>query len=501
MYRNYSRLIITSVIVVSLFTFLSVAWPNMVLAQESGSATSSGYLEGVMDLVQENYRDDVSDRQLLEGALKGIFGGLDEYSLFFTPDEAADFLSDMQGEYYGIGVAITKAGEYVLVTKVFPASPAEAAGIVPGDRIVTVDGENIIGASTDKASSLIRGEAGTPVALEIIRNGQPGMTKVEAVRGPVRVNPVSYEIKNGIGYIKIDVFNANTGEFLRPVMEDMEKKYIRKIILDLRGNPGGEVDEVVTAGRYFVPRGLITRLDFKSEKEEDREYYSDLKEVRYELVVLVNGMSASASEILAGAVQDTGAGVLVGTRTFGKSRVQNVIPLLSPEAFKKYKQRLGVEIVDGFELISRYRVTPADDEIIGWVKLTTGEYYTPSGRAIDGVGLTPDIIVDDPALLNGISVHNVSQLTLKLKPSLYSEGMDVFNAEKILLMLDYDIDDPDMKLDEKTFRAVKAFQKNMGLYPYGVLDFTTQRALNRELDRLIQGTDKQYAKAVELLGT
>jgi len=499
MYRNFCRPLSTVISVISVITLLCLMGPNFVSAQENSSAGSFEYLDSVMDFVQENYRDDVSDRQLLEGTLKGMFAGLDDYSVFFTPDEASDFLSDMQGEYFGIGVMISKAGEYVVVTQVFPESPAEAAGIVSGDRIVAVDGENIIGTAIDNASVLIKGEAGTTVTLDIIRGGQQGVIKVEAVRGPIRVNPVSYEINNEIGYIKIDVFNANTGEFLAPVMEDMEDKKIRKIILDLRGNPGGEVNEVVAAGRYFVPKGLITRLDFKSAEENDREYYSDLEEVRYQLVVLVNGMSASASEILAGAVQDTGAGVLVGTRTFGKSRVQNIIPLLTPEAFEKYQKRLGVEVVDGFELISRYKVTPADDEIIGWVKLTTGEYFTPAGRTIDGVGLTPDVVVEDPAPVNGISVYNVSRLALVSKPVLHTEAIDVFNAEKILQMLGYDIDAPDMKFDEKTAGAVNIFQKDMGLYPYGVLDFSTQNALNGELDRLITETDKQYAKAVELL--
>jgi len=499
MYRNFCRPFSTVISVITLITLLCLLGPNYVSAQENSSTGSFEYLDSMMDFVQDNYRDDVSDRQLLEGALKGMFAGLDDYSVFFTPDEASDFISDMQGEYFGIGVMISKAGEYVVVTKVFPASPAETAGIVPGDRIVAVDGENIIDTAIDNASALIKGEAGTTVTLDIIRGGQQGVIRVEAVRGPIRVNPVSYEINNEIGYIKIDVFNANTGEFLAPVMEDMEDKQIRKIILDLRGNPGGEVDEVVAAGRYFVPKGLITKLDFKSEETEDREYYSDQEEVRYQLVVLVNGMSASASEILAGAVQDTGAGVLVGTRTFGKSRVQNVIPLLTPEASEKYQKRLGVKIVDGFELISRYKVTPADDEIVGWVKLTTGEYFTPAGRTIDGVGLIPDVVVEDPVLLNGISVYNVSPLSLTAKPAVHTESIDVINAEKILKMLDYEIAEPDMKFDEKTLRAVNKFQKDMGLFPYGVLDFTTQNALNRELKRLIKETDKQYAKAVELL--
>ncbi|WP_418790089.1 S41 family peptidase [Phosphitispora sp. TUW77] len=499
MYRKLFRQFTTVSIVICvsiIFCFIGI---NIVLAQENSSNSFSEYLDSVMDLVRENYWDDTSDRQLVEGALKGIFNGLDDYSVFYTPDEAGEVFSDIQGEYFGIGVVISKVGEYVIITKVLTPSPAAAAGIITGDRIVAVDGQNINGIPLHKISALIKGDAETKVVLNIMRNGQQGIMKIEAVRGPVKVNPISYEIINEIGYIKIDVFNSNTDEFLRPVMEDMENKQIKKIILDLRDNPGGEVDEVVAVGKYFVPKGLITRLDFKSEETEDKEYYSDQEKVKYKLIVLVNGMSASASEILAGAIQDTGAGVLVGTKTYGKSRVQNIIPLLSPEAFEKYKRRLKVEVIDGFELISRYNVMPSEEEIIGWVKLTTGEYYTPDGRAIDGIGLTPDIVVEDLVPLNGISVYSVSPLAQKTKPSLDTEGFDVFNAEQILQMLNYDIEGPDMKFDEKTFRAVSTFQKDKGLYSYGVLDFTTQNALNRELERLILETDKQYAKALELL--
>jgi len=159
-------------------------------------------------------------------------------------------------------------------------------------------------------------------------------------------------------------------------LKQMDKNNIKKIILDLRDNPGGDVGQAVSIARKFVKKGLITKLDFKSESQKDEEYYSYLEELKYKLVVLVNENSASASEILAGAIQDTGSGILVGTTTFGKGKVQNLYPILTPEAVEKYRKTF----VNGYDLLEKHGIYPSDEEIIGWVKITTGEYYTPGGK-------------------------------------------------------------------------------------------------------------------------
>ena len=146
-------------------------------------------------------------------------------------------------------------------------------------------------------------------------------------------------------------------------------------------------------------------------------------------------MSASASEIVAGAVQDTEAGLLVGTKTFGKAKVQNMVPILSPEAYKKYSEQTGLKIVDGHELIKKQNVNPSKDEIIGWAKITTGMYLTPKGNMIDGEGITPDIIIDDPQFVKDININSIQKLTYTWKPDLNDEGIDIYNAEKILKIL------------------------------------------------------------------
>jgi carboxyl-terminal processing protease len=457
------------------------------------------YLKSIMDMIKEKYAGEVDYRQLLEGALRGMFSTMDPYTSYFNQSQAEIFFGDVEGTYEGIGIMIEKSGDYIIISKVFPGSSAEKAGLLQGDRIITIDGNDITGFTTEETASLIKGKVGTRVELGIFRNRNPEIINIEVERMQIRINPVTYEMKGGIGYIKLELFNSNSSEFITSALKEMDVKGIRKIILDLRDNPGGLVDQCIDVARKFVPKGLITRLTFKSEDIPNQEYYSSLTELKYDLVILVNGMSSSASEILAGAVQDTGSGILVGSKTFGKAKVQNMLPILSPEAYAKYSEQVGSKVVNAYDLIGKYGVNPLNSEIIGWSKITTGVYLTPKGKMIDGTGIVPDIEIKDPEPVNGIYINNIQKLTRTWKPGLGDEGADINNAEKILKVLGYDVDNPDNVLDEKTFGEVWRFRTDKGLYPGGVLDFTTQQALNDELDRIILTHDKQYAKAVEIL--
>lgn len=206
----------------------------------------------------------------------------------------------MEGTYEGIGVMIERSGDYIIISKVFPGSSAEKAGLLQGDRIVMVDENDITGFTTEETANLIKGKVGTKVVLGIFRNRNPEIMNIEVERMQIRVNPVTYEIKDGIGYIKLELFNSNSNEYITSALKEMDVKGIKKIILDLRDNPGGLVDQCIDIARKFVPKGLITKLVFKSEDMPDQEYYSFLTELKYDLVILVNGMSSSASEILAG---------------------------------------------------------------------------------------------------------------------------------------------------------------------------------------------------------
>jgi carboxyl-terminal processing protease len=202
---------------------------------------------------------------------------------------------------------------------------------------------------------------------------------------------------------------------------------------------------------------LITKLDYKSDKYKDIDYYSTLKQSKYKIAVLVNGMSASASEIVSGAVQDTGAGVLIGTKTFGKAKFQSLIPILTKEAYEKYSEILGRGIVDVYEL-NNYNIFPDEEQINGYAKMTLGVYYTPKGRMIDEVGLTPDIPVADPQPVAGISVASIQRLTKSVDLRLNNQGSDIYNAKKILKVMGYEITTIDSNFDKALETALKKYQ-------------------------------------------
>ncbi|MDQ2084967.1 S41 family peptidase [Herbivorax sp. ANBcel31] len=453
------------------------------------------YLESVIEMIEDNYSGDIYREELLEGALKGMFDTMDDYTTYYTKEEADDYLNDMDGSYKGIGIMFSRVSRGIIVLKVFESSPAESSGIKEGDIIKEVDGVDISDKSDEQVATMIRGEEGTTVSLEIMRKDDTRLIEVE--RREIKIEPGEYKIENYIGYIKLEVFNANTEGFINEALEEMDNNNIDKIILDLRNNPGGEVGQAIAVAKKFVPAGLITRLEFESESMYDQVYNSRLINLKYDVVVLVNEMSASASEILAGAIQDKGAGMLIGTKTFGKAKVQSIFPIITPEAHEKYKKEFGESFINGYDLLVEHKVHPLDDEIIGWTKMTTGRYYTPKGRMIDGKGLEPDMFVDN--IIKGVDVRNISQLNKIDKPDLGEESIDVYNAKKILTISGYEVGNMDMTMDKTTFNSIAEFQKDEGLYPYGVLDFSTQEALNEKFHRILPEPDIQYYKAVEIL--
>jgi carboxyl-terminal processing protease len=493
--KSTLRSLATMVFVV--FAIVVLVFPGSAYASDD---TSLEYLKTVIEMVMERYRGEITEEQLIEGALKGIFDTMDVYTTYYTLDEAESFLLNIEGTYQGIGVTIEKSETGVVIVKVFDSTPAHKAGLSQGDVIITIDGINVKERSLEEVAALIKGEVGTKVVLGVMKAGSRNVTIIEVVREKIKISPVTYEIRDGdIGYIKIEMFNSNSAEFVNEALKYLDNKGITKVILDLRNNPGGEVIQAVNIAKKFVPRGVITTLDFKSEKTEDLVYHSDLDKVKYDLVLLVNESTASASEILAGAVQDTGSGILVGTNTFGKALVQNLIPILTPQAYEKYRKQLNADVVDAYELINDYGVSPLQSEIMGWTKITTGVYITPSGKVLEEGGLVPDYYAEGTIPVNGVYVDTISRLTKSERLKLNSQGADVENAEKILKALGYDVDTPDTLLDNKTYKAIRKFQNDEGLYSHGILDSSTQDVLNGKINSLLWQCDLQYLKAVELL--
>lgn len=316
----------------------------------------------VIELVQKNYvdPDKVNLDGLLEGAMDGVVRALgDPYSDYMTADEYKEMKIHLSGNFEGIGVTIAVEGNFITVIAPIKGTPAYKAGLKAGDRITKVDGKDIVGATPDQAARLIRGPAGTPVTLTIIRKGEQTPQDITIVRAPIQVPSVDWAmLPGGIGYIYISNFNENTAKGLDQALKELRSGGMKGLLLDLRHNPGGYLDQAEYAAQLFVPAGpIVSTVDRQGNQKVTN---SNSKGFNLPLVVLVDGASASASEILAGAIKDRGVGILVGTKTFGKGTVQNIIPLDDGSA----------------------------------VKITTQKYLTPSGAFIHGKGIEPNVVVE-----------------------------------------------------------------------------------------------------------
>lgn len=455
------------------------------------------YLNSAVEFMQDMYYLDMDDEEALKAALKGIFGGLDPYSSFYDREESQRLTESLEGSFSGIGIAIERCPEGVRITKVYDGSPAEGAGLWEGDIILAVNGVSTYGKDADVVASEIRGEEGTTVTLTIQR--QSSRMDVAIKRGIVVINPVVWRIEGDVAYIHIDTFNSNTGRKFSEAMEQIKQAGITKILLDLRDNPGGFVDEAVDVARKLVPEGLITRLDFRSERLSDTEYYSSLKNSPYLVAVLVNENTASAAEILAGAIQDSGKGVLVGQKTYGKGVVQNMFSVLTPQAYAKYSRQYGLKFITEIEWLVYQGIFLSPNEILGTISITTGHYLTRNGRQIHGVGLAPDVEAANRTLPNGIDLMLVGRLTNDKTLTLNDYGNDVDQAERILRAAGYFEGVPDKLLDEETQAAIKKFQSSEKIRVTGNIDATTRDRLNMLLDTLRTQHDPQYVKGMEVL--
>lgn len=305
------------------------------------------------------YLDEANEDDLRDGLYKGLLEGLDDpYSVYYTEEEYNEMMESSEGVYYGIGAYLQQDAETleIKVVKPIPGTPAEEAGILPDDILKEVDGEDISQEDINVVVSKIKGAEGTKVLLAVQRVGEDGLVQFEITRRRVEAVTVEYEmLENRIGYISIMEFDDITRNQFQAAFDDLQEQGMKSLILDLRDNPGGNLDVVVDIADVLLPKGLVVYTEDKyGNREEfttDAEHYFDKP-----LVVLINGNSASASEILAGAVKDYKSGTLLGTKTYGKGIVQQIVPL-----------------GDGTG-----------------VKLTVSKYYTPNGQNIHGIGIEPD---------------------------------------------------------------------------------------------------------------
>ncbi|MGN0376498.1 MAG: S41 family peptidase [Suilimivivens sp.] len=321
-------------------------------------------IKTIEDIInQYYYGDEVSTTDIQNGIYKGMVEALnDPYSEYYTKEELEDALNSNQGISYGIGayVSLNREKDTAMIAGVIEGTPAQEAGLREGDIIYKVDGEETMGLSVSTVVSLVKGKENTTVHLTIYREGEPDFLEMDVVRKELIETQTVYsgmiEDTDSIGYLQIREFDGVTGDQFNEAMAELKASGMKGLILDLRSNPGGDLTAVVEVARRILPAGLIVYTEEKSGKRT--EYTGDGEyELQIPLVVLVNEYSASASEILAGAIKDYNKGTLIGTTTYGKGIVQ--------------------------------RINRLDDGTA--IKLTVSAYYTPSGKNIHGVGIEPDI--------------------------------------------------------------------------------------------------------------
>ncbi|WP_075180307.1 S41 family peptidase [Neptunomonas phycophila] len=321
----------------------------------------------VFDRIKQAYVEPVDDAKVLEDAIRGMISGLDPHSGYLEPDAFEELQEHTSGEFGGVGVEISQEDGFIRVITPIDDTPAKKAGVKAGDLITRIDGESLQNISIDETISRMRGEAGTKIVLTIIREGEQKPLEITVVRDIIKVTSVkSRLLGDGYGYVRITQFQSNSGADLKKALKKLQNEQpLTGLVLDLRNNPGGVLQAAVEVVDAFVDEGMIVYT-------EGRVASADIKFTATKamavpdvpIVVLINSGSASASEIVAGALQDQKRAVIMGTTSFGKGSVQTVLPLSDNRA----------------------------------LKLTTARYFTPSGRSIQAQGIVPDVVVEEAEL-------------------------------------------------------------------------------------------------------
>ena len=358
--------------VISFFLFCIIIALSVTGSTASKNKETYEYLDlfgQIFDRVRSQYVDNVTDEELIEKAIDGMLTGLDPHSGYMDEEVWEEMQMDTQGKFGGLGIEITMEEGFVKVISPIEDTPAYKAGVLAGDFIIQIDDAPVFGLTLSEAVELMRGEKGDPITITISREGVEPF-EVNIIRDIIKIQSVKYEIFDNVGYLRITSFTEQTEsgliKYIKKIKEELDNKQIG-FVLDLRSNPGGLLKQSVKVSDIFLEQGEIVSTRGRNKKDIQR--YRAKKGDRINgqpLIVLINGGSASASEIVAGALQDHKRAIIVGTKSFGKGSVQTIIP------FKK----------------------SGNNKSTTGIRLTTARYYTPSGESIQGKGIMPDIIIE-----------------------------------------------------------------------------------------------------------
>ena len=401
--------------------------------------------------------------ELAEQRIKAGFQTLDPYTEYYTKEEYELFKKNLNHVVYGIGVTIQETDDgYVTVMSCMKGGGAESAGVQAGDKILRVNGVDAKDKGIEKVQDLILGELGTDVTVAFLRNGHE--IECTITRKEVRGTTVEHTVlDDNIGYIHIVNFASDTADEFAEALADLDKYNVKNIILDLRSNPGGYLETAVDTAAQVVPEGVIVKTVYRNENS-NKIFYSQLKETKYKFAVLVNENTASSAEVLASAMQDSGAGYIIGCTTYGKGVIQEMFESRGGAAFK----------------------------------ITTGRYFTRNGNDINGNGIQPDDYVENHK--RPIDITKYTTFDYKTKPSLGAVSQNVKAAKERLKVMGYYHGDVNESFDENFENSVKKFQEKNELFPYGVLDISTQVKMENIFYKLDIVVDNQFDAAFEYLG-
>lgn len=408
--------------------------------QEDAQKETYEYLDlfgDIFERVQAAYVEETASKELIEAAINGMLTSLDPHSGYLPPKGYEDMRVQTTGEFGGLGIEVTMEDGLVKVVAPIDDTPASKADIKANDLIAYIDDEPVSGLTLEEAVEKMRGEVGSDIKLTILRDGSEEPIEITLTRAVITVRAVRSERKGNIGYIRISTFNENTTDSLEKAIKDLEKEIgLEKLtgyVVDLRNNPGGLLTQAVSVSDAFLEKGEIVSTRGRNEQDSDRYNATpgDLTNQK-PVIVLVNEGSASASEIVAGALQDHRRAVIVGTKTFGKGSVQTIMPLAQK----------------------------------GAIRLTTARYYTPSGRSIQALGIEPDVVVAQAkveTLENGRAGFSESSLSGSLdNNSLSKEEREQLEKERAEL-------EKSVKLREEDYQLSFALDLMRGLNVYSTL--------------------------------
>ncbi|MBQ4517568.1 MAG: PDZ domain-containing protein [Clostridia bacterium] len=458
-----------------------------VMAEEQTGTFEAFYFDYVYDTLIQNFKFEANTEDMVKAIVTTVLNKhpemleelidvssdyFDKHTDYMSKKESEGFKQAFNAEYVGIGISVVRVQGTVEVESVFTGGPADKAGIQVGDRFLQVDGVDVSECTVNELVERVRGEAGSSVRLTLGRGDE--IVEVTVTRSAVQQNSVAYkELEKGLGYLYISVFNSSTPAGVKEADAFFKLRGISKVIIDLRDNPGGDVYSVVESLGYFVPQGkTVVSFDYRiKERNSSLRSVGDVKKSSgYKLAVLIDGGSASGAELFAGNIRDYKLGKLIGSRTYGKGTMQEMLNLLDNGEYT-----------------------------LGNIKLTTAEFILPGGDKIHGVGIQPDIYVVNRIV--SLNTDNMESMEFGLNLQEGDSGKAVLAVKQRFDALGYDVGEVNEQYDHNLTLAVKTFQEAAGLPKNGIMDMDTETLLSSVISEARVLMDDQLERAIEYMKT